>query len=54
MTSCPTKSLESLLKTVDDAAPVRGCNELPASSKTYKMITKGHKNYTNSFKSKKS
>ena len=52
-----TESLDSFLKTVEDSVHVRGGHgpsiPVAGNSKIYKMIAKGHKNYTNSFKSKK-
>ena len=52
-----TESLDSLLKTVEDSVHVRGGHgpsiPLAGNSKIYKMIAKGHKNYTDSFRSRK-
>lgn len=53
--SVPNESLESLLRTVDDAIHVRGGEDssipVAGNSKIYRMIAEGHKNYTASFKS---
>lgn len=47
-------SLDSLLKTVDEATHVQGRGPNTAgNSHTYRLIIKSHKNYVNSFKSKK-
>ncbi|MDE0168897.1 MAG: hypothetical protein OXS29_05195 [bacterium] len=53
--SVPDESLESLLRTVDDAIHVRGGHgpsiPVAGNSKIYRMIARGHQNYTASFKS---
>ena len=55
--SVPNESLESLLGTVDDAIHVRGGHgpsiPVAGNSKVYRMIAKGHQNYTASFTSKR-
>jgi len=48
------ESLDSILRTVDDATHVQGRGPNTAgNSHVYRLITRGHKNYTASFKSKK-
>ena len=47
------ESLDSFLKTVDEATHVQGRGPNTAgNSHVYRLITKAHKNYTDSFKSK--
>lgn len=54
--AAPDESLDSLLRTVEDAVHVRGADvgaiPVAGNSKIYRMIAEGHENYTNSFKSK--
>lgn len=48
------ESLESFLKTVDDATHVQGRGPNTAgNSHVYRHILQGHRNYTNSFKSRR-